>query len=167
MRADARTASSGRMWVIGTAGGPTVRGYLPGWADVDPSRTGVPPEALHIALSDITHQAAFGGQLLHVVRGAELAEESVGLVAYVECRPVADDSGPCGPVVSVQIVDDWWIRDLDPAAVSETAARFRAFADLLDGEVAPALADAIAEWTTHGAPVQIVNGSSPSGVERL
>src|SRR5262245_12974047 len=55
-----------RTWAITTTSGHTASGYLPAWAHEDPSTTGVPPGRLPAALADITHEAPFGGQLLHV-----------------------------------------------------------------------------------------------------
>ena len=50
-----------RVWVVATTDGESVRGYLPAWAEDDPSATDVGPERLHLQLTDIQHQAHLGG----------------------------------------------------------------------------------------------------------
>lgn len=48
----------GRTWTITTTAGDTVSGYLPGWAEQDPSRTGLRPERLDIEQKPAHPQAA-------------------------------------------------------------------------------------------------------------
>lgn len=160
MRVDSVPRSSGRTWTIATTSGYTATGYLPDWAEADPSQTDVPPDRLHIALADVTHQAVFGGQLMRVACGTTgQAADTAVLLGGIECRPFPEDSEPRAPVVAVQIVDDYWIRDLDPSGVLTVAGQFRAFADLLATQVAPALEEAVSEWAEYGSSVRAVDNS--------
>lgn len=150
--ADSRVvARSGRTWSISTTNGCTTLGYLPDWAQGDPSRKGVAPDRLAVELSDITHEASFGGQFMRVCSGAECpGEESAVLIAYMQCSPFAGDGSAASvPLVSVQILDDVWIANLDPSGVVEAAEKFRSFADLLVNTVAPALSAAQADWAAR------------------
>lgn len=155
-RANGFAAPSGRTWSIVTTTGERVSGFLPAWAEDDPSRTGVDPGRLHIALSDVTHETFFGGQFVPVCQGAqEEGEDSAVLSAVMRCRPFATDdrTSVTAPLVSIQLVDDFWIRDLDPPGVIEAAGQFRGFADLLLTTVAPALTAARTDWTEQLRPV--------------
>jgi hypothetical protein len=143
----ALSATSGRTWTIATTTGITFSGYLPSWADADPSRTDVPLEELHIELSDISHEASFDGQLMRVSpAGIDPGEDSVVLAPTIQCSPYVENSQPHVPVVNIKIFDDLWITDLDPAGAAEVAEKFRNFADLLSNKVVPQLAAARADW---------------------
>lgn len=138
--------SSARTWAISTVNGEIVRGYLPWWAEDDPTKTGVRPDRLHIELAGIAHQANRGGLLIPVTSGTGLALDAGVLVVTIDCVPFGEDGEPDLPVVNVQIVDDFWIRDLDPAGVVDLGQRLRALADRLTGTVASDLAAARADW---------------------
>ncbi len=143
---------AGRTWSIVTTTGEAMTGFLPAWAEEDPSRAGVEPGRLSVELSDVTHEAWFGGRLMRVCPGGQdPGEDSAVLGAVLRCRPFAggSDAAARTPLVGIQIVDDFWIEDLDPSGVVEVAGRFRAFAELLVTEVAPALTRARAEWAEH------------------
>jgi len=73
------------------------------------------------------------------------------LIAHMQCAPYACGDGPAAsvPRVSVQLLDDLWVKGLDPAGVVETAEKFRRFADLLVTTVAPALFAARGDWAAH------------------
>jgi hypothetical protein len=148
---DSPLVPSGRTWAITTVSGYTASGYLPDWAQEDPSKTGVAPDRLPIELSDMTHEASFGGQFVRVCPGAEdPGEDSVVLIALMQCSPfVEDDPGARVPLVNVQIFDDIWIMNLDPSGVAEVAEKFHSFAELLVNKVAPELSAARAEWAEH------------------
>jgi hypothetical protein len=137
---------------VSTTGGEVVRGYLPGWAEDDPSRAGVHPDRLHFARAGIVHQANRGGLVVPVTPGAGPARDAGVLVVTIDCIPFAEDDDPDLPVVNVQIVDDWWIRNLDPAGVTDLGRRLCALGDRLTGTVAPELASARADWAQrhHG-----------------
>lgn len=57
----ATPTSDQRSWTISTSSGVEASGYLPEWAEKDPTDTGVPLERFSIALADITHRAPFEG----------------------------------------------------------------------------------------------------------
>jgi hypothetical protein len=126
---------------------------LPWWAEDDPSRTGVRPERLHIELAAIAHQADRGGLILPVSHAVELAAQDTGvLVVTIDCVPFTEAGDPDLPVVNVQLVDDYWIRNLDPAGVTDLGRRLRALGDHLTDTVAPELAAARADWAAHQRP---------------
>jgi hypothetical protein len=148
-RESARPRSPFRTWVVTTSGGEIVRGYLPWWAEDDPSRTGVRPDRLQFHLTGIVHQADRGGLVARVVTGTGSALDAGVLVVTIDCVPFGEDGEADLPVVNLQIVDDFWIRDLDPAGVVDLGRRLRALADRLTGTVAPELAAARADWAAR------------------
>ncbi|WP_405592652.1 DUF6907 domain-containing protein [Streptomyces sp. NBC_01190] len=144
-------APSGQTWAITTTDGHTVSGYLPDWAQEDPSKTGVAPDRLPIELSDMTHEASFGGQLIRVCPAAEdPGEDSAVFTALMQCSPFVEDNPEARvPLVNIRIFEDFWITNLDPSGVVEAAERFRDFADLLTNKVAPELSAARSAWAEH------------------
>jgi len=141
----------GRTWTIATTKGHTATGHLPAWAQHDPSVTGVGAHRLDTALADITHQVDVGGLILPVSHAEDAPEDTGVLAITIDCKPYAEveDSGPLVPTINVQIVDDYWIRDLDPARTVALGKRLRALGDLLVNTAAPQLAAARADWTHH------------------
>jgi hypothetical protein len=144
--------SSGAAWTITTTAGFTASGYLPAWADDDPSETGVALERLHAVLDDVSHRTAFDGQTMLVWSperdGDGLRDERVFWGA-IGCRPYAEGSEPRIPVVDIAVVDDYWINGLDPEGLSGIVAKLRAQADRLDHEIRPQLIAARADWAAH------------------
>lgn len=153
----APAAPAARTWAMSTTGGEVVRGYLPWWAEDDPTRTGVRPERLHIELAAIAHQADRGGMVVPVVQGMDAAQDAGVLAVTIDCVPFGEDGEPELPLVNVQLVDDWWIRDLDPAGVADLGRRLRALADRLTDTVAPELAAAREDWAARH------HGDDPTG----
>ena len=146
-------AAPARRWVVATAGGEAVSGYLPGWAEQDPSTTDVAMGRLPAVLADITHHADMGGLVLPVSRAQEPAQDAPVLAVSIQCKPFPDDGDPPIPVVNVQVTDDFWIRDLDPDAVTDLGQRLRTLAERLATTVAPALTAARTDWThRHRTP---------------
>jgi hypothetical protein len=139
----------GRTWTITTTSGLTVSGYLPGWAEEDPSQSGVALERLGLELADITHEAPCPGQMLPVVSGSGPAEEAEVFWGTIVCHPFTEDPEPRLPVVNVRIIDDYWTTDLGPAELADLAKKLRAQANRLDNEVRPALIAARDDWATH------------------
>ncbi|WP_433891351.1 DUF6907 domain-containing protein [Streptomyces sp. CA-111067] len=144
--------SSAATWTVTTTAGFTAAGYLPAWADHDPSEIGVPLERLHAVLADVSHRAAFDGPLVPVWSperdGDGLREERV-LWGAIGCRPYAEDQEPRIPVVDIAIVDDYWINGLDPDDLADLAAKLRAQADHMEHEVLPQLVAARGDWAAH------------------
>jgi hypothetical protein len=134
------------MWAVVTTSGCTATGYLPAWAESDPSETGVPLERLGIKLADLCHRAPFGGQRIRVTCGGGPGEESEVFWGGIECAPYAEDPGPRIPVANVWLVDDYWIHNLDPDGIEDLAAQLRVQADRLDHEIRPALIAARTDW---------------------
>lgn len=140
-----------RTWAVGTTSGVRVTGCLPEWAGEDPSASDVAPDCLDVVLADIVHQASRGGLVLPVTRAQDLAQEAGVLVVTIDWAPFrgAGDGGV--PVVNVQVVDDVWLKNLDPAGVAEFGRRLRSLADLLTGPVAVELAAVRADWADRHA----------------
>jgi hypothetical protein len=146
-------------WTIATTHDLAVTGYLPAWADDDPSTTQVPLGLLHVRLADICHRAVFEGLPLQVRsppshgEAGQLAQEQV-LWGTIDCTPYAEDPEPRIPVVNLAVIEDYWINHLDPDELTEIATALRIQADRLDHEVRPALIAARTDWTQHHpAPV--------------
>ncbi|WP_405584377.1 DUF6907 domain-containing protein [Streptomyces sp. NBC_01190] len=140
----------GGTWTIETSGGYTATGYLPTWAEEDPSESGIPLGRLPATLADITHRAPFEGQCVAAVHGSGLAETAEILSGSIDCTPYAEDPDPRGPVANIRIIDDYWINGLDEDGLAAFAEQLRAQAALLEGEVGPALAAARAEMAAAG-----------------
>jgi hypothetical protein len=150
---NASPAVPARTWVIATASGEAMTGYLPGWAEEDPSQAGVPAERLPAVLADITHYADMGGLIVPVVRAQDPAHDAPVMAVSIECKPFPEDGDPLTPVVNVQVTDDYWIKNLDPAGVADLGQRLRTLAERLITTVAPTLAAARTDWTRrHPAP---------------
>jgi hypothetical protein len=140
----------GRQWTLTTVGGHVTSGYLPGWAEEDPSANGVPLDRLAVRLDDICHRAPFEGQTLRLATGGYgPGEETPVFAGHIECRPDPDEGRPALPVAHVHLIHDVWAPALDPAALSDFAATLRAQADRLEHEVLPRLIAYREDWTEH------------------
>ncbi|MFC4035307.1 DUF6907 domain-containing protein [Streptomyces polygonati] len=165
---DMKSASpaSGRTWTIGTTAGFTATGYLPAWAEEDPSDSGVPLDELQLRLADINHWTHFDGQTMQVrlpAFGGEASQVGEAQVfrGSIDCNPYAEEPEPRVPVVNLAIIEDFWINDLDPEALGDLAAKLRAQADRLDHEIRPRLIDIRADWAQHrSAQTPLDTGSS-------
>lgn len=147
-------------WKIVTRAGFSVEGYLPAWAEDDPSQTDVSLELLSVRLADVTHWTEFEGQSVQVRSALEPDGERSGesqiLWGVIECRPFAEEPEARAPVVNLAIAEDLWIEGLDPAGLAQIAAKLRAQADLLDHEIRPRLVAARADWAEcHGADISM------------
>jgi hypothetical protein len=71
------------------------------------------------------------------------------LSGSIDCAPYSEDPTARLPVVNLQLVDDYWLHNLDPDQLGTIATQLRAQADHLDHEVRPALISAREDWTTH------------------
>ncbi|MBD0738281.1 DUF6907 domain-containing protein [Streptomyces sp. CBMA29] len=141
-------------WTITTPNGPEVSGYLPDWAEDDPSESGVPLDQLPIRLTHIEHRTFFEGQPVSLVETwpGNTAEEEVLLGGSIDCAPYASDPRFRLPVVNIQVCPEHWIAGLDPDGVAEVAACLLAQAELLMHEVRPALIAARKDWEAHRPP---------------
>jgi hypothetical protein len=141
-------------WTITTVNGLQTSGYLPAWAEDDPSEVGVPLEMLGVRLADVSHRGFFEGQIIDVVApdAHGKAEEEAVFEVSIDCTPYAEDPELRVPVANIQAYPERWILGLDPTGVAEVAAKLRAQADRLDHEVHPALIAARADWAAHHQP---------------
>lgn len=142
-----------RTWRVTTTSGHTTTGYLPAWADDDPSQTGVPVGQLGKVLADICLSAVFPGQSVRVSTDGGPGTDTVILSGSIEFHPYTGNPeitvpSPGLPVAHLQIIHDHWIRDLDPFALATVAAKLRTQANYLDNQVRPALRAARADWGT-------------------
>ncbi|MEW1866360.1 hypothetical protein AB0399_39315 [Streptomyces sp. NPDC088194] len=149
------TTDQPRTWKISTTNGITAHGYLPDWAEDDPSDTGLDPENLHVTLVDVGHRCAFRGVTLTAFTregGARRAHEIESLHGEIACHPYSDSEAPdesVVPVVNVQVGPDCWAIGLEPVALAELAAKLRTHADYLEGDVLPRLVAAREDWAAH------------------
>jgi hypothetical protein len=142
------TARSGE-WTITTTDGETVRGYLPDWAQDDPSRSGVRPDRLHLALADIELETNLRGLILPVAFGQAPAEATPVLAVTIGCKPFGEDDEPRTPTARVQIVDDFWIDDLGPDDLADLGRQLRTLGDFLVTTAKSVLETARADWERH------------------
>ncbi|MFC4035821.1 DUF6907 domain-containing protein [Streptomyces polygonati] len=150
------TTSPGQTWSISTTGGFTLTGYLPPWADEDPSATDVPLEKLSIKLIDLAHWRPFDGQRMRIHHPAHAdgdgqpgeCEESV-LDGHIACYPYSDDPAERTPYANVRVVDDFWLNNLTPEGLTKLATQLRAQAHHLETDLAPILEQARSDWTAH------------------
>jgi hypothetical protein len=150
------TASRSRTWSIGTTGGITLAGYLPPWAEGDPSETGLPLEKLSIELSDLSHWQPFDGQPMRIhhpayADGDGKAGESEEIVfnGNITCYPYSENLRERTPFANIHVVDAFWMNNLVPDEVASLAAKLRAQADYLEKSVVPALVTARNDWDAH------------------
>jgi hypothetical protein len=136
------------IWTIATVNGFSASGYLPAWAEDDPSEVDVPMDALALRLTDVGHRALYEGQMMNVATLPSTGEEAVFEVA-IECNPYDPDPAQREPVANIYIVPGRWIPGLDPGGLVDVAAKLRAQADLLTDVVRPALVAAHEDWAAH------------------
>ena len=138
-------------WTITTTAGFGASGYLPEWAEDDPSEVGVPQEALGTRLAGLSHRGCFDGTTMMLSReskGPEPEEDAV-FEGSIDCTPYAAERWARVPMVNIQVCLGTWILELDPQGLAEVVAKLRAQADRLHNEVLPALITARDDWATH------------------
>jgi len=138
----------GRTWTITTVNGITATGYLPGWADDDPSRTAVAAADLYPEIEGIVHRAPFDGQVMRLAPGDNAKEAEIFGGAIV-CIPDSDGPEPAEPYAEIHVVADVWFTSLDPDDLAAIAAALRAQADRLDHDIRPRLIAYRDDWTAH------------------
>jgi anti-sigma regulatory factor (Ser/Thr protein kinase) len=138
-------------WAITTTDGAVISGYLPAWAEDDPTEVGVPPEELPQRLAQVDHRAFFEGPMLPVTAPDlwDGAEEDSVFEGSIDCNPHDPDPRLRIPVANLQISVGRWILGLDPDDLADIAAKLRAHADLLDHKIRPALTAARNDWAVH------------------
>ncbi len=145
-----------RTWQVSTTSGHTTTGYLPAWAEDDPSQTGVSVGRFGKVLADICHSAVFSGQSMRVATDGSTGMDAVILGGSIEFHPYTGNpeatvTSAGVPVAHLQIIEDYWMHDLDPWALATIAAKLRTQADYLDHQIRPALQAARADWATNRA----------------
>lgn len=135
-------------WTISTVNGPEVAGYLPYWAEDDPSEAHVPLDQLPLRLVQVEHRTFFEGQTVNLAMplpGSD-AEEEVIFGGSIDCTPYAADPRSRLPVVNVQVCPHCWITGLDPDGLADIAAKLRTQAEHLLDVVRSALIAAREDW---------------------
>ncbi len=138
-------------WAITTTDGAVTFGYLPAWAEDDPTEIGVPTEELPQRLAQVDHRAFFEGPMVPVTAPDlwDGVEEDTVFEGSIDCNPYAPDPRLRIPVVNLQVSIGRYILGLDPDGLTAIAAKLRAHADLLDHKVRPALTAARQDWAAH------------------
>jgi hypothetical protein len=131
--------------------GSTTSGYLPAWAEDDPTEAGVSADELHSRLAQINHRSFFEGPTMPVVAPDlwDGVEEDAVLEGSIDCNPYDEDPRLRVPVVNLQISPGRWIPALAPQDLAEVASKLRSHADLLDQKVRPALIAAREDWAAR------------------
>lgn len=137
-----------RAWTIATTSGLTVSGYLPAWAEDDPSTSGVSLEELAVLLTEVDHCASFDGVPLEVSGpGFDGDTEQVRFFwSSIDCHPFMEDPGPRVPLANIEMLPGRWLHRLDPAGLASLSHTLRTLADRLDHELRPALIAARHNW---------------------
>jgi hypothetical protein len=162
--ASAESASSERRvrrWTITTTDGQKLSGPLGSWAEEDPSRTDVPPDALARRLEDLTLYAAFPGAPQITVQSKafedwETPVEYPVLRASLDCYPYEEDPARRVPLLNIELAPECAVIDLDPDRLAVFLAAMRAQLDLLEQVAGKALVEAREEWE------RIREGGSPN-----
>lgn len=156
-----RPWSTPGLWTITTTSGFATSGYLPEWAEDDPSEAGVPLDLLPVRLCAINHRNFFEGPLMRLTAtsGRGDAEEDVIFAGSIDCNPYDADTHLHVPVVNIQVSPSHWVLGLDPHELADVASKLRAQADLLRDEVLPALVAAREDWSAHH-PEQLLTTSA-------
>ncbi|WUV74752.1 hypothetical protein OHA86_20295 [Streptomyces sp. NBC_01477] len=141
-------------------------GYLPDWAEDDPSEAGVPLDLLPVRLGGINHRTFFEGPLMHLTatNSRDDAEEDVIFAGSIDCNPYDTDTRLRKPVVNIQASPHHWILGLDPGELADVASKLRAQADLLRDEVLPALIAAREDWSAHHPEQPLTTSALPPGL---
>ena len=103
-------------WTIRTVDGSETTGYLPDWAEDDPSEVHVPLDLLPLRLAQVEHRTFFDGQVVDLAMPSpgSIAEEEVVFGGSIDCTPYAADPQLRLPVVNIQVGPQCWITGLDP-----------------------------------------------------
>ena len=138
-------------WTITAEGGSVTSGFLPEWAENDPSEVGVPLDLLSARLAGINHRTSFEGAMMPLTAtdSRDDAELDAVFEGSIDCNPYDTDDRLRIPVVNIQVSLGRWILGLDPQELTNIAAKLRAQADRLHNDVLPALNAAREDWATH------------------
>lgn len=140
---------SAATWQVSTTSDFTVSGYLPSWAEEDPSQDGVEITDLGTRLADIVHSTAISGRYTPLSTTDAPAEGTVILGGSIDCWPYSADPVRRVPAANVQLVDDYWMHNLDPDQLREVIATLRAQGDYFEQVLLPALQAARSDWAAQ------------------
>ncbi|MFI0894854.1 DUF6907 domain-containing protein [Streptomyces sp. NPDC020983] len=134
-----------------TTDGTVNEGYLPDWAEDDPTEVDVPPDELAQRLALVNHRTFFEGPLMPVTAPDlwDGPQDEPVLEGSIDCNPHDPDPRKRIPVANLQLAEGRWILGLDPHQLTEIAAKLREHADLLDQKIRPALVAARDDWAAR------------------
>jgi len=143
-----------RQWTLRTDTGATVSGYLPAWAQEDPSQDNVPVDKLRFRLTDLTHEREYDAPRItvHAPLGPDGAMEDIDsrlFAPQIWCGPHSDYPEERTPYALITVLEDCVLDHQGPKDVASLAAKLRAQAAVLD-RVAVDLAAARADWDANG-----------------
>jgi len=138
-------------WTITTESGSVTSGYLPDWAEDDPTEADVPLDLLPARLGGINHRNFFEGAMMPLTTtdAKDEAEEDAVFEGSIDCNPYDADTRLRVPVVNIQVCLGRRILGLDPQELADIAVKLRTQADRLQDEVLPALIAAREDWAAH------------------
>jgi anti-sigma regulatory factor (Ser/Thr protein kinase) len=138
-------------WTITTTDGTVSEGYLPEWAEDDPTEVDVPPEELGQRLAGVNHRTFFEGPLMPVTAPDlwDGPQDEPVLEGSIDCNPHDPDPRHRIPVVNLQLTEGRWLLRLDPQQLTEIATKLREHADLLDQKIRPTLVAARDDWAAR------------------
>jgi hypothetical protein len=136
-------------WTITTDSGPSATGYLPAWAEADPSADKVPLALFGSQLADLTHHKDFDGRIIRHVSSPGGTGDGVVLVASISCTPYAEEPERRAPFATVSIIGDHFIDGLDPDGLAELITALEAQTGYLRSNVLPALEHARRDWISR------------------
>ncbi|MFI0937439.1 ATP-binding protein [Streptomyces sp. NPDC021020] len=138
-------------WTITTTDGTVNEGYLPEWAEDDPTEVDVPPDELAQRLALVNHRTFFEGPLMPVIAPGlwDGPQDEPVLEGSIDCNPHDPDPRHRVPAVNLQLAEGRWILGLDPHQLTEIAAKLREHADLFDQKICPALVAARDDWAAR------------------
>ena len=138
-------------WTITTNSGSATSGYLPAWAEDDPTEADVPVDQLPARLVGINHRNFFEGPMVPLTAPDVWGgiEDDAVFEGSIDCNPYDTDPHLRVPIVNLQVCVGRWALGLDPHGLAEVAAKLRAHADFLDEKVRPALVAAREDWAAH------------------
>ncbi|MEW1866452.1 hypothetical protein AB0399_39790 [Streptomyces sp. NPDC088194] len=153
-------------WTITTTSGFATSGYLPDWAEDDPSEAGVPLDQLPLRLGGINHRNFFEGPMmpLTATNSRDDAEEDAVFAGSIDCNPYDTAIRLRVPVVNIQVSPGHWILGLEPQELADIASKLGAQADLLQDEVLPALIAAREDWSAHHPERPLTTSVLPPGL---
>ncbi|WP_051951122.1 ATP-binding protein [Actinacidiphila yeochonensis] len=138
-------------WTITTTDHTISEGYLPDWAEDDPTEVNVPLAELPQRLALVNHRTFFEGPTMPVTAPDlwDGPKDEPVFEGSIDCNPHDPDPRKRDPLVNLQLAEGRWVLGLDPQQLAEVAIKLREHADLLDKKIRPALVAARDDWAAR------------------